>query len=60
MPSKYASAGRPESVHVTSAIDDICEYLENNSEECQFYLSKLMNVITECVNSNWIIAHIFN
>ena len=49
-PSKYVTTGRPESRDVITAVNEICSFLEENSDECQFRLSELMDRITGCVN----------
>lgn len=44
-PSTKKKPGKPLSNDVTSAMEDICAYLEQNAGECQFTLKQLMDKI---------------
>lgn len=40
--TQQSSKGRPENVEVTAAFDFLCNYIENNEDQCQFSLREIL------------------
>lgn len=41
--TQQSSKGRPKNVEVTAAFDFVCNYIENNEDQCQFSLREILN-----------------
>jgi len=41
--TQQSSKGRPENIEVTAAFDFVCNYIENNEDQCQFSLREILN-----------------